>query len=101
MFSNSIQALEVASRLRAQGTLPSSLALWCVDNPLVQSDASRLEVKADAGAQVVLTQPPLLWDSFMRWADDVQRYVLFVLYWFFCTVFRILFFHVRVCTADE
>lgn len=59
--------------MRAEGTLPASLALWCVDNPLLQNGA-RLEAKAEAGAQVVLTQPPLLWAAFERWAADVQRY---------------------------
>lgn len=74
-MSDSVAALKLASTMRAQGPLPRSLALWCVDNPLLQ-DGARLEAKVEAGAQVVLTQPPLLWGAFERWIADIQRYAL-------------------------
>ena len=32
-------------------------------------------VQVDAGAEVILTQPPLLWDKFEQWMNDIVRYV--------------------------
>ena len=88
----------MAAALQAQGALPSSLTLWAAENPLV-NDASRVSLKVhagvkscclalsavhralltlqvDAGAQVIVTQPPLLWDRFAAWHEAVSRYPL-------------------------
>ena len=34
-----------------------------------------LGVQIDAGAEVIITQPPLLWDRFETWINTVQQYV--------------------------
>ena len=34
-----------------------------------------LGVQIDAGAEVIITQPPLLWDRFEAWINTVQQYV--------------------------
>lgn len=86
MFPDSVDGLRIATSMQAGGQLPPSIALWCVDNPMLVNPAvtgsgrarngrpaEGLLRKADAGAQVVLTQPPLLWSEFERWADDVAR----------------------------
>lgn len=58
--------------MRQQGQLPASLSLWAVENPML-APVSRLAQKMDAGAEVVLTQPPLLWDRAQRWAEEADR----------------------------
>jgi 5,10-methylenetetrahydrofolate reductase len=40
--------------------------LWATENPLVNSVDS-LERKLDAGAEAIITQPPLLPDAFDKW----------------------------------
>jgi len=70
---SSQDTLAIASALRRDGDLPSSLQLWAVTNPLIEADATRLERKVEAGAEVVLTQPPLDWPSFERWLEDADR----------------------------
>ena len=30
-------------------------------------------VQIDAGAEVIVTQPPLLWDKFEAWINSVQQ----------------------------
>jgi hypothetical protein len=53
--------------------LPPSLALWAVANPVTEKDAARSAAKAAAGAEALLTQPPLDWDAFERWLADARR----------------------------
>jgi 5,10-methylenetetrahydrofolate reductase len=69
---NSTWLLQQASQMRASGDLPASTQLWAVANPVTEPDAALLERKVAAGAQVVLTQPPLDWPAFERWMADVQ-----------------------------
>lgn len=33
-------------------------------------------MQIDAGAEVIITQPPLLWDRFEAWMNRVQQWVL-------------------------
>ena len=47
--------------------------LWCVENPLLRFDASRLRRKFDSGASRVITQPPLLQHSFLKWFEQCDR----------------------------
>jgi hypothetical protein len=65
--------LQTASGLRAAGAIPEATSLWAVANPVTEPDASRTEAKIEAGAQAILTQPPLDWASFERWWADAER----------------------------
>uniref|UniRef100_A0A061R353 Uncharacterized protein n=1 Tax=Tetraselmis sp. GSL018 TaxID=582737 RepID=A0A061R353_9CHLO len=73
LLPSSLDTLAMAGEMKARGNLPGSLRLWAVENPLLEYDAQRLRRKIEAGAEVVVTQPPLDWDSFQRWADDADR----------------------------
>lgn len=33
-------------------------------------------MQVDAGAEVIVTQPPLFWDKFEAWINEIQRYAL-------------------------
>ena len=78
MFSGATKAVRrfdlllLASAMREEGYLPASLSLWAVENPML-APVQRLRQKADAGAEVVVTQPPLLWDRVQRWAEEADR----------------------------
>ncbi len=71
-FLDSFDLLRIATSMRAQGHLPASLALWAVENPMV-NPVERLARKADVGAEVVLTQPPLLNRASERWFEDAHK----------------------------
>lgn len=62
--------LQEAASMRAAGELPPSLALWAVVNPLTEPPA-RAAAKVDAGATVIVTQPPLLWPRWEAWWKGV------------------------------
>lgn len=68
---NSFRILSLVNRMRSAGTLPSDLSIWAVENPFtgksVTARVNRLQQKLDAGAEAILTQPPLLWDVFSKW----------------------------------
>ena len=66
---SSFDTLQLAGEMRERGELPASLSLWAVENPML-NPVSRLQRKAEAGAQVVLTQPPLLWARSARWVEE-------------------------------
>ncbi|EFN54450.1 hypothetical protein CHLNCDRAFT_135876 [Chlorella variabilis] len=71
-LQDSFDLLLLASAMREEGYLPASLSLWAVENPML-APVKRLRQKADAGAEVVVTQPALLWDRVQRWADEADR----------------------------
>ena len=62
----------MAASLREHGYLPGSTSIWAVENPLV-SPVERLQRKAEAGAEVVLTQPLLLGEHGARWVEEAHR----------------------------
>lgn len=68
-LQNSFDLLLLASAMREEGYLPPSLSLWAVENPML-APVSRLAQKAAAGAEVVVTQPPLLFDRVARWMEE-------------------------------
>ena len=72
LLQNSFDLLLLASAMREEGYLPASLSLWAVENPML-APVQRLRQKVDAGAEVVVTQPPLLWDRVQRWAEEADR----------------------------
>lgn len=59
--------------MRAAGDIPRATSLWAVANPVTERDAARAAEKVDAGAEVLLTQPPLDWENFEAWWDDAER----------------------------
>ena len=65
----------MASAMREEGYLPPALSLWAVENPML-APVGRLRRKAEAGAEVVLTQPLLLWDRSQRWAEEADAQLL-------------------------
>ena len=67
-LQSSFDLLLLASAMREEGYLPATLSLWAVENPML-APVERLQQKADAGAEVVLTQPPLLWERTAAWAE--------------------------------
>ncbi|KAF6260457.1 hypothetical protein COO60DRAFT_891899 [Scenedesmus sp. NREL 46B-D3] len=69
----SVAMLRQASQLKQCGVLPQQLALWAVANPVMEPDASYAEQKIAAGAEVILTQPPLDWAKFVAWMEDAQQ----------------------------
>lgn len=71
-LQDSFDLLLLASAMREEGYLPPTLSLWAVENPML-SPVERLRRKADAGAEVVITQPPLLWERTARWAEEAHR----------------------------
>eukprot|EP00192_Tetraselmis_astigmatica_P011442 CAMPEP_0117670670 /NCGR_PEP_ID=MMETSP0804-20121206/12899_1 /TAXON_ID=1074897 /ORGANISM="Tetraselmis astigmatica, Strain CCMP880" /LENGTH=367 /DNA_ID=CAMNT_0005479029 /DNA_START=330 /DNA_END=1429 /DNA_ORIENTATION=- len=73
ILPSSLDTLVMACKLREEGALPRDLSLWAVENPLLEKDASRLQRKVDAGAEVVVTQPPLDWPAFEQWFESAQR----------------------------
>ncbi|KAI3435627.1 hypothetical protein D9Q98_001687 [Chlorella vulgaris] len=71
-LQDSFDLLLAASAMREQGHLPASLSLWAVENPML-AKVERLRRKVDAGADVVLTQPPLLWNRVQHWAEEADK----------------------------
>eukprot|EP00897_Mesotaenium_endlicherianum_P000492 jgi/Mesen1/10443/ME000082S09947 len=72
MPSNSVAMLRAAHQLRAQGLLHPSVQLWAVENPL-QHTPDRLARKIEAGAECIITQPPLLPDRFQAWWESAAQ----------------------------
>jgi hypothetical protein len=70
-LQSSFSMLRDASRLRTQGILPSSLALWAVENPI--NPPERLLKKVEAGAEVILTQPPFIESSAEKWFEFAEK----------------------------
>eukprot|EP00898_Chlorokybus_atmophyticus_P001422 jgi/Chlat1/2280/Chrsp17S02581 len=79
---NSVRALTIASGMRARGDIDPHLMLWATANPLKAAGTGRANIaknvdwlrrKVDAGAEAILTQPPLLWDEFERWWEAVTH----------------------------
>eukprot|EP00903_Cladosiphon_okamuranus_P010846 g10247.t1 len=67
--------LRLATSMRDSGHLPKRLAFWVVANPMVEADEAgvqRARKKVELGAEVIVTQPPLVWESFERWLRGVD-----------------------------
>lgn len=59
----------VPSPCCCSGHLPKRLAFWAVANPMVEADeegVERVRKKVELGAEVIVTQPPLVWEFFER-----------------------------------
>lgn len=71
-YPDSIDMLQEAFRMRHRGDLPSTVSLWAVENPLLSPE--RLHRKLSAGAEVILTQPPLIRQPAETWFDTAARF---------------------------
>ncbi|CAM9539302.1 unnamed protein product, partial [Hapterophycus canaliculatus] len=59
--------LRLATSMRESGHLPKHVAFWAVANPLAEADdegVERVRKKVELGAEVIITQPPLVWEPF-------------------------------------
>lgn len=72
LLPDSIALLKTVKALQATGDADPTLPLWGAGNPVTEPNASRLHQKADAGASVFLTQPPLAWHNFESWIADAE-----------------------------
>ena len=70
--TTSLDMLAEASAMREDGLLPRDVALWAVANPLLEPP-SRAAAKVEAGASVLLTQPPLAWGAWAGWWRGVEE----------------------------
>jgi hypothetical protein len=70
-LQSSFSMIRDASKMRAQGDLPAFLALWAVENPI--NPPERLLQKVQAGAEVILTQPPFVQTSAERWFESAEK----------------------------
>eukprot|EP00899_Mesostigma_viride_P028186 jgi/Mesvir1/8552/Mv18355-RA.1 len=110
---DSSKAIQEAAAWRHAGKLPHDLMLWAVDNPNRPHDAvsaasavASLRRKVDAGAQVLVTQPPFLWGPFQRWVDAVNKEGLpgrarFIVGVPFPTSEKSIRFWLRLCGINE
>jgi 5,10-methylenetetrahydrofolate reductase len=65
--------LRAAVELRERGLIPRNVELWGVANPLTEKPERAAVAKAEAGADAILTQPPLSQRAWLRWWEGVQR----------------------------
>ena len=72
MFPDSVKLIQTLKKLQASGTVAPA-PLWAAGNPVIETNAARLEQKAAAGASAFLTQPPLAWDNFESWMNDAEH----------------------------
>ncbi|MFQ5655129.1 MAG: hypothetical protein ACE5GW_10420, partial [Planctomycetota bacterium] len=63
--------LELIAEMKERGELPAELSTWAVANPF-RDDLQRVEEKVELGAELILTQPPLLEQGFERWWRAAQ-----------------------------
>lgn len=71
--TDSLEMLRVASEMRARGLIPRDLELWCVANPLTEDPRRAGVEKAAAGADAVVTQPPLSQRAWRRWWGGLRE----------------------------
>jgi len=70
-YPDSVVMLQEASLMRQLGELPSTVSLWAVENPRLPPE--RLHRKLSAGAEVILTQPPLVRKQSENWFETAAR----------------------------
>ncbi|KAK9821226.1 hypothetical protein WJX81_003530 [Elliptochloris bilobata] len=71
LLPDALHSLRAAAAMRTAGQLPLSLSLWAVANPLTEG-APFAAAKVDNGAEVIVTQPPLVWPLFEAWLDEMN-----------------------------
>ncbi|MFN0057884.1 MAG: hypothetical protein ACKVX7_05440 [Planctomycetota bacterium] len=70
---DSVTLLAALARLKHSGALPHKLPLWAAANPYRDS-VERTAQKIAAGAEQIVTQPPLLWETFHEWWRATQAH---------------------------
>lgn len=76
LLPNSLWILREASKLREEGTIPRSTTLIATANPACRArraDAKHALEKVQAGAQIIITQPPLAEKSLAEWLDAAKE----------------------------
>lgn len=71
--TDSLRMLRAAADLRERGLIPKNIELWGVANPLLEKPERAAVAKRDAGADAVVTQPPLSERAWLCWWEGVQR----------------------------
>lgn len=75
---DSVTALRDLRREMHHGAVPNDLALLAAANPVAgKVEAERVERKLEAGADSIVTQPPLLPAAWDAWASEMERRDLF------------------------
>jgi 5,10-methylenetetrahydrofolate reductase len=73
---DAIALLREARALRAAGEIDDDVLLACVANPTAEGGGdgpARLEAKIEAGAELVVTQPNLVFARHRAWWEEVRR----------------------------
>ena len=63
--------LQDAVQMQNNGDISPDISFWAVENPSL-NPPSRAERKVDAGATVLLTQPPFVKSKAEKWFEDVH-----------------------------
>ena len=74
--TNAFRSLDLVRELRQAGEIHSDIPVWAVENPLIHSvkkRVDRLAQKIEAGAEAIITQPPLAWNRFGTWWEEADR----------------------------
>ena len=71
--TDSLAMLRAAVDLRERGLIPREIELWGVANPLLERPERAAVEKREAGADAIVTQPPLSEGAWLRWWEGVQR----------------------------
>ncbi|PIQ85605.1 MAG: hypothetical protein COV74_07855 [Candidatus Omnitrophica bacterium CG11_big_fil_rev_8_21_14_0_20_45_26] len=73
---NSFKILRMVKKMKQAGIIPKDFLIMGVENPLIGdpvTQVDRLEEKIEAGAEAIMTQPPLLWHQFEAWWREVEK----------------------------
>lgn len=70
--TDSLEMLRAAVELREKGLIPRDIELWGVANPLIERPERAAVEKVAAGADAIVTQPPLSLAAWRRWWEGFQ-----------------------------
>lgn len=76
MMNSSFDILELIKKMKREGRIPEDLPIYAVADPYqgtIQDSVDRLQAKIDAGAEMIFTQPPLVWNEFKLWWNEIER----------------------------
>eukprot|EP01026_Neomeris_dumetosa_P037715 TRINITY_DN3057_c0_g1_i6.p2 TRINITY_DN3057_c0_g1~~TRINITY_DN3057_c0_g1_i6.p2 ORF type:complete len:317 (-),score=49.07 TRINITY_DN3057_c0_g1_i6:107-1057(-) len=77
LISRSTDMLTMAYEMRSNCDIPDSVSFWAVANPNVQLDTETVPQKIEAGAEVIITQPPFLFKNFTNWLSQKSTQQVF------------------------
>lgn len=73
---DAVELLRLAVRMKEEEALSRDVGLWATVNPMAGDIGKEVDLfvrKVEAGATVVVTQPPLIWERFEDWMVEVRR----------------------------